>query len=142
MSEYQIRKKEYIRKWMRDNREHMKIIRKNWRQENKDEIIENQLQFRKKNPTYARDWNRRKKIEVIIHYGGDPPKCACCGETIFEFLTIDHINGGGLKHRQLIKRYNIYNWLVKNNFPEGYQVLCFNCNCGKEINKGICPHKR
>ena len=34
-----------------------------------------------------------------------------------------------------------YRWLKRNNFPEGFQVLCFNCNCGKEINKGVCPHK-
>lgn len=26
------------------------------------------------------------------------------------------------------------------NYPEGYQVLCYNCNCGKSINNGICPH--
>ena len=34
----------------------------------------------------------------------------------------------------------IYIWLKNNNFPEGFQVLCFNCNCGKARNKGICPH--
>lgn len=35
---------------------------------------------------------RRMKLEVIEAYGG---KCACCGVDNFEFLSIDHINGGG-----------------------------------------------
>lgn len=27
---------------------------------------------------------------VLLHYGGDPPECACCGESFYEFwqLTI------------------------------------------------------
>lgn len=82
---------------------------------------------------------RKLKLEVFIHYGGSPPKCACCSETEFVFLSIDHINGGGSKHRREIRK-SIYRWLKHNNFPEGYQVLCFNCNEGKRI-KGICPHQ-
>jgi hypothetical protein len=58
---------------------------------------------------------------------------------ILEFLTIDHINGGGNKHRQQI-RSRICHWLKKNNYPEGFQVLCFDCNLGRSINGGICPH--
>lgn len=85
--------------------------------------------------------NLRIKFQVIEHYGG---KCVCCGENIPAFLTIDHIVGGGNKHREKIGvtsgtafRY----WLIKNNFPDGFQVLCFNCNCGRSVNNGICPHK-
>jgi hypothetical protein len=31
--------------------------------------------------------------------------------------------------------------LRKNGFPEGFQVLCANCNIGRHINGGICPHE-
>ena len=39
------------------------------------------------------------------------------------------------------KSSKFYLWLKRNNFPPGYQVLCWNCNCGRSINNGICPHK-
>lgn len=71
-------------------------------------------------------------------YGG--PVCRCCGETIIEFLTIDHINGDGYKHRQEIGG-GILRWLRNNGYPEGFQILCMNCNFGKR-NGRECPHKR
>jgi hypothetical protein len=78
-----------------------------------------------------------KRKRVFNHYGN---KCACCGESNILFLSIDHINGGGTKHRQEIGRTPIYRWLIKNNFPEGYQTLCMNCNCAKAW-WGKCPHQ-
>jgi hypothetical protein len=76
--------------------------------------------------------------EVLTHYGA---VCACCGESHCKFLTIDHIYGGGNKHRRMIGKSSINIWLVQNNFPEGYQLLCYNCNCGKYHNDGVCPHE-
>lgn len=77
------------------------------------------------------------KSEVICQYGN---KCSCCGETNIEFLTIDHINGGGNKHKRDIKK-NIYRWLKHNNYPDGFQVLCYNCNLGKN-RYNVCPHNK
>ena len=62
---------------------------------------------------------------VIQHYGG---RCKC-GESTYEFLTIDHRNGGGSAHRRKIGANNIARWIIKNNFPENIQILCWNCNC-------------
>lgn len=84
---------------------------------------------------------------VLVHYGGDPPKCACCGESHFEFLALDHIKGGGLRHLQSLgfnkrnggRGRGIYHWLIKNGFPEGYRVLCHNCNNALGF-YGYCPH--
>lgn len=97
------------------------------------------------------EWNRnrrrRLRLLVLTHYGGNPPKCACCGEEHIEFLTIDHIHGGGNQHRKKvmgkkkIAGNRFYQWLKNNNFPEGFQVLCYNCNCAKAY-CGICPHQR
>lgn len=80
---------------------------------------------------------KTKRDRVFNHYGGYI--CKCCGETIELFLTIDHINGGGNNHRKKIGK-KIINWLIRNDLPPGYQVLCFNCNCGRSKNNGICPH--
>ena len=78
---------------------------------------------------------RKLKIEVLKKYGGEI--CICCQETTLEFLTLDHINGGGNKHRKEVK--NLYRWIVRNNFPPGFQVLCMNCNFAKG-KYGYCPH--
>ncbi|MBA7590761.1 hypothetical protein ES708_32898 [subsurface metagenome] len=86
---------------------------------------------------YSRIWGQNLRRKAIEHYGG---KCACCGETIFEFLAIDHINGGGNRHRKSIKG-NFYLWLKRMNYPEGFQVLCNNCNISKGL-YGYCPHER
>ena len=100
--------------------------------------------WRKENPERHKEIclraNRKVRDEVISHYGG---KCCCCGENNILFLTIDHKNGGGTKHRIEINRSGLkfYYWLRQKNYPEGFQVLCFNCNCGRARNKGMCPHK-
>ena len=84
----------------------------------------------------------RLKREVFEAYGGC--RCACCGETTFEFLSIDHVDGGGTRHRKTLGEKSsrtLYLWLRRNNFPPGYRVLCFNCNCSRGFN-GYCPHER
>jgi len=90
--------------------------------------------------------HRRQKRDIVFNaYGGK--KCNCCGEEEVLFLTIDHINNNGAKHRKEICKSGkasgtaIHLWLIKNNFPKGFQVLCANCRLGKHLNGGICPHK-
>lgn len=70
--------------------------------------------------------------------------CVCCGETEPLFLTIDHINNDGATMRKKhhgTSSWSLHKWLSKNNYPSGYQILCWNCNCGKYKNGGICPHE-
>ena len=103
-----------------------------------------QAQKRAKNPdaynrsvrVAVRKAHIRRRIEVINHYGG---RCACCFENELKFLGIDHINGNGNEHRRQIKS-NIYTWLRKNKWPDGFQILCHNCNLSKGF-YGQCPHK-
>lgn len=84
-------------------------------------------------------YRRNLKIRVFKAYSKGKPKCRCCKEDNPVFLCIDHIDGGGHKHIKEVG--DLYRWLVKNNFPKGFQVLCYNCNRGKWINGGSCPHK-
>jgi hypothetical protein len=83
----------------------------------------------------------RLRAKVLRHYGGDPPHCACCGEATDEFLCLDHINGNGAAHRRAVGTKNMYRWANQHGFPDGFQVLCHNCNCAKGF-YGICPHQR
>ena len=32
-------------------------------------------------------------------------------------------------------------WIIKNNFPEGFKILCHNCNNAKGF-YGKCPHQK
>jgi len=52
------------------------------------------------------------------------------------------IDNNGSKHRDNDnKAWKIYRWLFNNNFPNGYQVMCWTCNMARYQNKGVCPHK-
>ena len=84
--------------------------------------------------------NRAIRLEVIRHYSNGLCVCACCGEKTFEFLAVDHLNGGGLKHRKIYEIKSLANWLFRNGFPGGFQILCYNCNQAKAL-WGACPHK-
>ena len=77
---------------------------------------------------------------VLDHYGLGEPRCECCGERREPFLTIDHVNGGGNRHRKQ-RLGNFYYYLVRQNFPTGYRLLCMNCNFSLGI-RGYCPHQR
>lgn len=97
---------------------------------------------------------RRKRLQKIKDrvfecYGGYRCACKACpysfGGTHF-FFCIDHVNGGGAKHRARLRRQGVlgstfYEWLLREGFPSGYQVLCHACNQAKSLDGGVCPHK-
>ncbi len=130
---------------------------RNYYTQNREEILEKTKVYEKAHPEQQRKrhqkwYQNHKELSaervkrnlialrqlVLEHYGGH---CQCCGETQYEFLVIDHINGGGRSHRRSIPGQSVYRWLRKNNFPEGFQVLCHNCNMAKAF-YGECPHQR
>jgi len=116
----------YGKKYYAKHREEKVAHVKKYRAEHVDEI---RVRRKQRNILY-----RQKCLSA---YGR---KCACCGESQERFLTIDHVNGDGAAHRKSIGE-TLYTWLGKHDYPEGFQVLCFNCNCGRQLNGGICPHK-
>jgi len=100
------------------------------------------------------------RFKVLEYYSkllsnSNIPCCRCCGENFHvDFLAIDHISG---RHKmnyepELVKLgysskllgSTLYVWIRKNNFPDGFQVLCNNCNYAKGMkkNKNKCPHER
>lgn len=81
------------------------------------------------------------RLEALRAYGGEDPKCVCCDERTFQFLALDHIDGGGRKHRQETGGGGFYSWLRRHKYPAGFRILCHNCNFGRQINGGTCPHQ-
>jgi len=93
---------------------------------------------------YFKTWSRNRvkqdKQACMTEYGKNSG-CVCCGVKEISFLSIDHIKDDGFKKRDkhgLGK--HLYRMLVKMGFPRGFQVLCFNCQWGKRLNGGFCPH--
>ncbi len=101
---------------------------------------------KKKHQSQSAEWARKYRAEyrakVIAAYGSE---CACCGETVEQFLTVDHVHNDGYEARKQklhpADSAGFYRWLSKNGFPPEFQLLCMNCNFGKAKNGGVCPHQ-
>ncbi len=106
-------------------REQMRVAGRRWHHANKE----------RRGPL-IRDRERQLRDEVLAQYGG---RCRCCGETKREFLSFDHVNGGGRKHRSEIGSGKIHRWLRKEGYPDGFRILCHNCNQALGA-YGYCPH--
>lgn len=117
-----------MRDWRRLNPEASKLILKRYTDTHKLIIHAQQRQYR---------LNIREKI--FAHYGN---RCVCCGEQRMYFLCLDHIAGGGNQHRRILgitSGFQFFRWIIKQNFPKGFRILCANCNMAIG-NYGECPH--
>lgn len=116
-----------------------KEITSKYNKSHRKEFRERVREWRKQNPNKDNERYARLRLEGIAHYGNC---CACCGESIKEFLVFDHIKNDGYKMRKIHGTAStFYYWLRKNNYPSSFQVLCASCNQGKKMNHGICPHQ-
>jgi len=90
----------------------------------------NKEKIKKRAKTYYNDNERAyKKIIALQFYSDGYMTCELCGEGNIDVLTIDHMHGGGTKHRKTFDRGGaIYKWLYDNEFPDGFRILCRNCN--------------
>ncbi len=152
--------KKYQKKYYEDNKKKILNLRKKYREINKEKIniwqrqyYENhkeELNFQHKEyyknhmeemKFYQKQHHNALRLEILHYYSKDSMQCACCGEDILYFLAIDHINGGGNKHyKELIEKgTTLDQYLINNNFPPGYRILCHNCNSSLGA-YGYCPH--
>lgn len=115
----------------------MKRFRDKINQRNNKKTKEEIMNQKMKNSENTKKRRKANKLIVFQHYSNGFVKCDCCGEPDERFLTVEHENNDGAKHRKTIG--DIYAWLIRNKFPKGFRILCFNCNCAKGI-YGECPH--
>jgi hypothetical protein len=107
-------------------REQFRAASKRYREKNRETLARRQKETRK-----------QLKQAVFKIYGGC---CSCCGERAFEFLSIDHMLGGGTKERKIISIPQLYRKLFEAGVrQEQYRVLCYNCNLARGF-YGYCPH--
>jgi hypothetical protein len=95
--------------------------------------------YREKNRQNLRDkskiYRRELKRKVLERYGLN---CQSCGFEDIRALQIDHIHNNGAEERkalggQQISGWRFYQYLDSQNYPDGYQTLCANCNMIKQL---------
>jgi hypothetical protein len=118
---------DYQRDYYLANHERLKAAHAAWYHEHREERRE-----------YRKMYLQRLKAKVYAAYGN---YCACCGENNAGFLSIGHVNGGGRKHRRAVGGGTMVLLdIIKRGFPSEFQLLCYNCNLGRQFSGGVCPH--
>lgn len=105
----------------------------------KEVMLKNNAKNKVKNNTRNKNRNQQIKYECYRHYSNGEPKCKNCGNTDIRVLTMDHVDGSGYEHRKIIKSRQITRVLKAKGFPEGYQVLCMNCQFIKKYENNELP---
>lgn len=93
--------------------------------------------YREQDNARAKKWSRVLRARMFDALGRI---CYCCGLEDERFLTLDHVRGDGYleKHGSGTTRMSL---AQQRGWDRAiYQILCWNCNCGKKLYK-VCPHK-
>lgn len=83
---------------------------------------------------------RRQEMIKMLGNG-----CACCGESEWYKLAIDHVKDDGSQKRKSGDRsgIDIMSAIIRGKLPRSdYQLLCWNCNHSKHRGNGLCIHQR
>lgn len=119
--------------------EYYKEYHKTYSQNHRDETNESKRKsypkYKDSKREYQRGLRKKYKDAFLEMYGGG---CACCGEAVYDFLTIEHKQG----QEKASRRTGLvaYRDAIKEFRPDLYEVLCWNCNCAKG-HLGYCPHR-
>jgi hypothetical protein len=122
-----------------------------------------EVKAKKNTPEYKANLKKYQKkdddqrLKILQGYSkrlsnSDIPCCNCCGlNDHLDFLALDHIMGRNqmesipelvkLGYSSQFSNKNLFTWIIDNDFPDGFQILCHNCNFAKLYprNNGKCP---
>lgn len=87
--------------------------------------------------TSVKMYRERMKKETFSYYSCGEIVCCKCGYSDIRALSLDHINGGGTKHRRELGKVGteFYRWIKESGYPAGYQVMCMNCQFIKKVDE-------
>lgn len=94
------------------------------------------------NNAKCRGYRETIRLEAQAGYGG---KCCWCWEDDKQSLVFDHVHNDGHIERETTNHGRstmLYLHVIRNNFPNRYQLLCASCNTAKQVNKGVLPETR
>jgi len=141
--------KEYHHRYYVEHKEHILKRQREWYRENHERVLAHQRQYshahREQDRTWHKEWRSKHRdhfnytrrlldakirLRILRHYSPNLA-CAACGYRDIRALSLDHINRNGREMRARLGSHE-RQWIIKNNFPEGYQVLCMNCQFIKD----------
>lgn len=127
------KKLERDRRYRKSNRELLKNKSREYRKQFPERIRKSMSKYRKSLRMRSLQYIADLRTKSVL-------ACECCGEIKIEFLSFDHINGGGRRDmRSSLTRQNFYNSILRGERDSILRVLCYNCNCSLGHN-GYCPH--
>lgn len=94
-----------------------------------------------KNKEKVRQYNRERSLgrkrQVLTYYS--PNKVLCCSwlgcfVDDIDMLSLDHLDNNGARDIRGSGKA-LYNSLIRENFPSGFQTLCYNHQWKKEITR-------
>jgi len=149
------REKQYRKEYQQKNKTVIKESRKKYYLKNKTKILKERKQYRIKNrdkiTEYLRQWRKprleidnlkaketyqKNKMMCLNHYSKEKIECKKCKEDEIAFMTLDHIKPRKeLGHTRETSASALYRILIRDKFPLGLQILCYNCNMVKEVEK-------
>jgi hypothetical protein len=133
-------KKAYNVKYYQDNKEKCDKRSKKWYKNNKQKKIEISARWYAANLESIKNKRIELKRICMEHYSVDGG-CVCCGTRELSFLSLDHIGDDATEDKKKRDVWHLkYITIIKEGFPKGLQTMCFNCQWGKRINGGFCPH--
>jgi hypothetical protein len=164
--EYKEKKKEYrsrpenrVKTKEYNSRQEVKERQKAYQQSNEGKAKSKAYSQRSENLAKTKSKQLKLRTTVLQTYSkrlsnSDIPCCNCCGiNSNLDFLAIDHISGRTqmdsepklvkLGYSSKILGMVLQKWIIDNNFPDGFQILCQNCNMAKGMkkNNNECPMK-
>ena len=121
--------------WREKNSARKKEYQDEYRANHRDEINRRRRKYYVTNRTQIRSVATRRidklKAELYNIFG---KRCVQCGFDDVRALQLDHINGGGAQERRGKTAAQVWRNAINN--PEGYQMLCANCNSIKRYTHG------
>lgn len=127
--------KQRVKNYRINNLEKVRAAEKVSKEKRKDKIRIQKRKYREQNAEHIKQVqkNRRDdlKLAAMIFYSNGTLRCAICGDSKYEHLCLDHINGDGSKHRvenKSVVGQSVYAWVKKHDYPPIFRVLCYNCN--------------
>jgi hypothetical protein len=111
-----------------------------WLNRGHDVRAQQRDRIRIKGRDYSKERRKQERAELLAIYGD---RCVCCGEDNPAFLTLDHINRDGYADRKRCRTaFGFKRRILElGGRDPNIQLLCYNCNCGRERNAGVCPHE-
>ena len=127
--EYRQLRKEYNKLSIEDReswKEYHNKYHKKCSEEEKESYKNVWKEYCLKNKIETKEQSMVDKILVFNHYG---KKCAKCGRADFDYLTIN------TEKEMDIYTYELYAWIIKNNFPEHIKLLCHDCDYKQKLTR-------